>query len=365
MSKPMKKGTRVFLIILVVIVLLGTCFTCVSIYAKKELEKPKFTVPEIEPDPLETEVPEDAAQAVDCIMRLYSEAVSADDCVGNRHTEVSFDGEKTLPFGKADNDIAELILNRSREGIGNLYPRQDDIIMAEAVDMPEFSFDPAAVTDFAGSQGRQNDDGSIRDAGFYFIDLTLDPGVIDAPDPGNSEIFKGAEEILAPLAQVVDAELIPTGYKVTAKIDRTIDKLISLDVTRSFTLNASLKMSDSLAALQADDLKVTIPYSATEKINFKPYGAHFPDRYMVVNPGDMKALPADVRVASEATKEDYELTFTPSDPDAVRIDEDGVMTVNKVKDEAITIDMVFKYDGHTYTDSLIVYITELEVDKNE
>ncbi len=90
---------------------------------------------------------------------------------------------------------------------------------------------------------------------------------------------------------------------------------------------------------------------------------------MAVKPDDMKSLPADVRVNSAATKEDYKLTFTPSNKQAVSIDADGVMTVSKnalsvlcAPDEIVTITMKLEYEGKTYTDELKVYITELEVE---
>ena len=90
---------------------------------------------------------------------------------------------------------------------------------------------------------------------------------------------------------------------------------------------------------------------------------------MAVKPDDMKSLPADVRVNTAATKDDYKLTFIPSKEGVVSIDADGVMTVSKhaiealvAPDDPITIEMKLDYEGKTYTDTLIVYITELEVE---
>ena len=57
--------------------------------------------------------------------------------------------------------------------------------------------------------------------------------------------------------------------------------------------------------------------------------------------------------------------------DAVTVDEDGVMTVNKnalknlgVSEETMTIEMKLEYEGKTFTDELIIYLTELEVETN-
>ena len=87
--------------------------------------------------------------------------------------------------------------------------------------------------------------------------------------------------------------------------------------------------------------------------------------------GFLKSLPADVRVNSGASQDEFKLTFTPSIENAVTIDEDGVMTVNKnalknlgVTEETMTIEMKLEYEGKTFTDELIIYLTELEVETN-
>ena len=38
------------------------------------------------------------------------------------------------------------------------------------------------------------------------------------------------------------------------------------------------------------------------------------------------------------------------------------MTVHKAPEETATVTMTLEYGGHTYTDELIVYITELELE---
>ena len=43
----MKKPMKIFLGVTGIIALFGICFACLSIYAKKEINKPKFELPEI------------------------------------------------------------------------------------------------------------------------------------------------------------------------------------------------------------------------------------------------------------------------------------------------------------------------------
>ena len=49
MSQPMSKKKSIVLVALAIILLLGICFATLAVYAKKELNKPKFKMPEEDP----------------------------------------------------------------------------------------------------------------------------------------------------------------------------------------------------------------------------------------------------------------------------------------------------------------------------
>ena len=89
------------------------------------------------------------------------------------------------------------------------------------------------------------------------------------------------------------------------------------------------------------------------------------ERQMAVQKSDMKALPLDVWVNAETTKDNYKIKFDISQDGILEIDEDGVMTVIGTQKEPVTVTTVLEYAGHTYTDKLIVYATELEVKTDE
>ena len=145
-------------------------------------------------------------------------------------------------------------------------------------------------------------------------------------------------------------------------IDRVSDQLLSAEIERNVLVTTTIRLTEASSALLSERQgKISLPYETTQHVDFKHYGTRFLKRAMVVKPGDMKALPADVRVNAEAMKEDYKLTFTASEPDVLSFDEDGVMTVNRAFDDPVTVTMTLEYDGHTYTDDLIVYISEWEV----
>ena len=62
--------------------------------------------------------------------------------------------------------------------------------------------------------------------------------------------------------------------------------------------------------------------------------------------------------------EDFTVTYAVSDPEALEVDADGTLTVLKVHGasatEGVTVTATLEYDGKTYTDDMIVYVTELE-----
>lgn len=361
MSKPMKKSSKIALIVLVVLVLLGICFTTVGLYAKNEINKPRFSLPEQPLQPSVTPLPADAAQGAAYIERLF-QATRADDVETTWYTDVNLGGDAQLPFADADNALLLFIRDQAAGQIAALYPSLTDAVTLAVDAAPRLPLD-APVIEFTAEQGRTDDAGNVTEDDFYFITLTLDPASIDTQAMTTGEVYQGITEILAPAASMDEIHLEATNLTVSAKIDRVTDQLLTVDVTRTFEAQAALTLTDAYAALAAEKTaNVTLPYETTEHFSFRHYGARFTERAMAVTPGDMKALPAAVTVNAAATKEDYKLTFDVSQPETMTIDADGVMNVLQASDKPVTITMTLDYDGHSYTDQLLVYITELEVE---
>ena len=57
MSKPLGKTGKRLLIALLIVVLMGGCFGAVALYARNEINKPRFHMPEIAPLPSVTALP--------------------------------------------------------------------------------------------------------------------------------------------------------------------------------------------------------------------------------------------------------------------------------------------------------------------
>lgn len=361
MSKEKKNRKTILLGALVVVVLIGICFFCVAIYAKKEINKPKFVLPDQPELPSVSALPTDKDAAFAYVSRLFNAALAADDTEGSWHTDVRLDGEWETPFSDADEAVLLHIRDNAGGQIAAFYPSVSDAVLHETTDKPHLNVGQP-ILDYTAEQGHLQDDGTVQDADKYFITLTVDPKSADTDAMLHSEVFGKITEELSSVAALSDTKIEVQSITARFTVDRVTDHLLSAEIERNFLVTTQIRLTDDAAALlPAREAEITLPYGTTEHIDFRYYGVRFQERAIAVQPDDMKALPADITVNSAATKEDYKLTFTPSVADVLSFDADGVMTVNALCDEPVNVTMTLDYDGHTYTDELIVYITEWEV----
>ena len=374
MSQPMSKKKSIVLVALAIILLLGICFATLAVYAKKELNKPKFKMPEEDPVASASELPQDKEALCAYVNSLYEKALKADNAEGSWHTDVNLEGDIVTPFAGPDNSILSYIKDNCAGEIAALYPNESEQKMSEAKNAPVVRINPADVDTFTAEQGHTDDAGNVTEDGYYFITFEIKPESVDTASIKESKVYTEAVKKLGDVADVVDCKFESEGCSYSFKIDRTTDEILNVDVCNNYRIKANTQLKPDFTALlpaEQDSLiaNIELPYKTAERISFKWYGARFYQRAMAVKPDDMKSLPADVRVNTAATKDDYKLTFTPSKEGVVSIDADGVMTVSKhaiealvAPDDPITIEMKLDYEGKTYTDTLLVYITELEVE---
>ncbi len=362
MSQPSNNKRNIILIALIVTVLIGACFFTVTIYAKNQLNKPKFVMPEQPAAESVTELPGDKAAICSYVNRLYAAEVSADDVEGSFNTSVNLDEDIKADLKEADLSLLNFIRGGASGKIAEFYPSASNVLMTEAEDFPALEVSPEKISEYTAEQGHTDEEGNVSDDAYYFITLTVDPASLDTSSLTESDVFKKIEETLAPAAKLENVEITAESQTISVKIDRVADRILTVDTSTVYTVKADAAFTDDYKALASgESAEFTMPYKTNEHIGFSHYGAAFTQPAMAVKKGDMKALPASVTVNSEATKDDYKLTFEPSDKSAVSIDEDGVMTVNAEGEKEITVTMTLEYDGHTYTDDLTVYITEKEV----
>ena len=362
----MKKSMKIFLGVAGVLALIGICFICLSIYAKNEINKPKFELPEIGTEHCASPLPTTKEEAFDYVSKLFEASVSANDVEGSWHTDVhTTEGEKTTPFSSEDNEVISRVLENAQGALGELYPKSENVLMTKAKDVPALGFTKADVTDFTAVKGYEDETGEVVDDGNYYITLTVNPSCIDKNALLESSVRKDIEKELSSVLKVSKLDIEPEGYTASFKITYYNDMLTWTELKRNLKIKASVDFTDDYKALSSETAELELPYEAVLSIDFFHYGIHFTEREIAVQKKDMQALPLEVRVNSETTKDEYKLTFDVSKDGILEIDEDGVMSVVNTQEEPVTVTATLEYDGHTYTDKLIVYATELEVKTDE
>ena len=361
----MKKGLKVFLGMLVAIVVVALCMGAVGLYLIHENNKPKFEPPEIPERPSATELPADSADAVAYLERLFAAMVNADDVEGAWHTDVHL-GTVASSLKEADGAVLQYIADQAGGRLGALYPSASEVVMSQTEEKPSFSLSDANITDYSASQGVFDEEEKEDDTASYYLAFSCTPAAADAAAVQAGEIYQKALELLAPALTVESFDIKAESETVSAHTDRISDDLLELKVTKNYTIKAAVRLTDDYAALTSDGLlEVEFPYQTVQTINFSHYGLRFLGQQLAVRENDLKALPMSVTVHSTATEGDYKLTFDISDPEALTVDETGVMNVHAAREEAVTITATLEYDGHVYSDTMTVYVTELEVETDE
>lgn len=361
----MKKPMKILLSIVGIAALLGICFACVSVYAKKEINKPVFELPELT-EQTASPLPTTKEAAFDYVNALYSTCITADDIEMNRHTDVHLtEGERKTPLSEEDNAVLSRVLEHAQGGLSALYPSEENVLITQVKDVPQLAFSKEDVTDFTAVKGFQDENGETVDDGCYYITLTVNPTTIDTAAMAESDIAKKVQEELTPMLTVASMEIVPDGLTASFKIESATDQLVHVELKRNVTIKAAVDFTEDYQSLSEETATFEIPYETVQFIDLFHYGLHFTERQMAVQKNDMKALPLDVKVDAATTKENYQLTFTVSDDGILEIDEDGVMTVVGTQEAPVTVTAELAYDGHTYSDTMTIYATELEVKTDE
>ena len=172
MSQISKKKS-IILIALAVVLLIGICFATLSVYAKKELNKPKFTIPEEKPAVSATPLPQDVGGLCAYVNSLYENTVNADNSEGSWHTDINLEGDIVTPFASSDQSILAYIKDNAAGEVAALYPNESEVKMSGAKNAPVIRINPADVSNFTAEQGHTDEEGNVSDDGFYFISFEI------------------------------------------------------------------------------------------------------------------------------------------------------------------------------------------------
>ena len=153
MSKPLKKGTKIFLAILIVAVLLCACFVSVAIYARNEFKKERSWIPlQLSPQKSSvTELPDNAHDAYEYVMRLYDEALRSDIVEAGWYTDVDLNGDMQLPFAEVDNGLVNDIRGEAVGAVKALYPDESGVTLSDErhADIPAVNLQENEILEYA------------------------------------------------------------------------------------------------------------------------------------------------------------------------------------------------------------------------
>ncbi|MCR4594531.1 MAG: hypothetical protein K5761_05700 [Clostridiales bacterium] len=362
----MSKLKKTILIILAVVALLGICFGSLAIYAKKEINKPRFEAPEAPAEEALSKLPETKEEAFAYVADLFEKSASADNVEISQHTDAHFPSEgRETSFRDADQKVFARILDNAQANVSALYRSDEGVLASEFRNPLKLGFTAGDIIDFSAERGYKDDKGETVDDGNYYISFTLKPESMNTDRMLQSDIRKNAEKELASLADIRSLDIRPDSFTASFRIVYASDMLVWAEIKKDMKLDAAVDFTGDYKALSDETSKLLIPYETVQTIDYFNYGLHFTERQLAVRNKDMKALPLDVRVNSETTSDEFKLTFDVSKDGILDIDKDGVMNVVGVDDGPVTVTASLQYRGRTYTDTLLVYTTELEVQTDE
>ena len=345
MKKPLSKKVKVLIGTLVVVVLLAACFGAVSVYVKREIEKPKFELPPA-PEPVVTPLPA-AADAPAFVGAAYDAAFQSGGDV-SLTTALDVPDDSIVGSDAAIVWLKNNVLGRLQEQ----YPAFSRVYGAEA-EKPAVDFTVAAK-DTEARQGTAE----TGDLDTYYFSWTVDTDTAYFTEKDEAAKAWLLEE-LKDVAEVSDETVTLTDVTYRAETNRLNDRLVKLEIARTYHVTATVTPVGSYAALGVRT--VEFDYRATDRFTFVTYGVRFTKHAVALSPKEEHTLPTELILPDGVEKEDFTLAFEVTQGEG-EVDGEGVFTAHEEASEIPdVVTVTLTYDGKTYTDTLDIYVTELEV----
>ena len=364
----MSKKKHALLVTLGLIALFAVCIGCVIFYAHYEINKPTFEIPEEAPAKSATDIPSNDGEKLSYIEKLFNKAFSSETNV-TKTVDLSIDSDSiTSTLSSADTSVVLLAANSAVGTIKEDYETYEKINSDELKTVPKFSLSKNDISECVIEQGITADDGTVSEDGYYYF--TASVGKNDYPASKSiSETFETAksEDIISEIkdelsssVKIVDSYIHIDSCSVSGRADRVYDELDYIEFARTYEITAYVEFVGDYSAL--GEAQITFNYTVKFKYDFTWYGARFTQEADYMNPGNSQTLPVSVIVADSATSDDYKLTFTSSDENIATVDSDGIITAENSSDTPVVITVTLEYRGVTYTDTINITVTDLEVE---
>lgn len=359
-----KKTKNALLISAGVIALFAVCAVCIYFYAQYTINKPKFEVPEEAPLVSATEMPETELQMINYIAAAFDKAFTSETNVTKSVNVYADESKVRTALSESDKTVALLSLTHGIDALKGDYETYEKLNSDELPTVPSFALDKEEIKESSFTEGFTNDIGEIENTEYYYFDLTVSPKRNEATfdtDLDKEPLAKLKESFGDSIIINEDSkEVFIKSCRVEGRADRACDELDYIVLTHTYTVSVEVEFTGEYASMKK--VYFIFDYVVETRYDFVWYGARFTKDAVYMNPGDSQALPASVVVADDASKDDFKLTFTSSDEKVLTVDEDGIIDAKQASDEPVTVTVTLKYRGFTYTDTISVTVTDLEVE---
>ncbi len=207
-----------------------------------------------------------------------------------------------------------------------------------------------------------NEDGTIVDGDFYYIDFELDGksvvGEKEKATFGVQDLTDGISDInekIAPYCEITSVDVIPDNFFIKAKVNRITDEIEYIEVQRNYTIKGDFNFIKSLEVFGQKEIQFT--YSVTQRYEYFYAGIDLLEEEITVN--EKGEIPLTVNAQIEDYS-DYTVRFISSDENIATVDEMGYVTGVKYSDTPVTITVELEYLGKTFTDQCTVYVNNGE-----
>lgn len=369
----MSKKKRNLLIASGFVLLIGLCSVSLYFYAKKEINKPKFIVPENKKIAA-VDIPNSPSEILSYVEELYNKSFTDEVCVTKSVSLSIPDDSFKSELSESDNKIALMVKNQYLNYLDSLYDEYENVIGNKAESVRRLEFDVGDIDgDVVMTEGKTDDKGNVTEDDYYFFDIPikgLDYPVFDDTSSRqyksfgieeNRHVYDDIKKEIKDLGTVCSDHFEITSSGISGKIDKVRNKLLNLSISHTYRCCFSFQFDNEYSSLGNIDFEMT--FTVTENYSFNWYGAYFTDKYVYVNNGDEKALPLVVSIGEGK----YNIKLKSSDESKVKVSSEGVIDALSVTDESkpVEIDMSFEYNGYKYSDKCYITVTDLEISETE
>ena len=272
----------------------------------------------------------------------------------------------------ADTEIFKYVKNKILPEIKNFYPEDYTGVFGKnsndtpLVNIPlDYISDCKYTTGLTNETGEQviDDNGNLEDNEFYYIYFDIEnPSILKDNTLlncfGVNETEKVKERFIKENSSVCnfkDFTLKPKNFKITAKINRLKDEILTMTFESSYSIKTEVEFTDKLDFLGEKIIEFEYGFSKTFEYSYA--GISFSEKSVLIEPGDETALSVNAVIENDS---EYEVVFKSSDDTIVTVDEMGYIKGIKQSGNPVSITVILKYLDKTFTDECEVTVSEIK-----